>query len=75
MIKVAIPKTEQKRVYTKSRLQEDCNGTYKISIPRQFIEKNLKAFKGDIIEFDYYGEQVILTKSKKQVAKRIQKNK
>lgn len=55
----------RKREYKKSKLQQEKSGQYKLSIPEWCIKKVLQAIKGDYINFDFKGKEVILTNGTK----------
>ena len=50
------------RQYKKSKLQRNITGQYTLTIPKWVVEKVLIAKKGDIIKFDFRGNQVVLEK-------------
>lgn len=49
--------------YKKTRLQQNKEKQYTLTIPFWLVEKVLEAKKGDRIEFDFLGNKLILTKS------------
>jgi hypothetical protein len=52
----------KKAEYKRVKLQEEKSGQYRITMPEWCVVKVLDAKKGDFIEFDFKGNQLILTK-------------
>lgn len=48
------------RQYKKTRLQQNKVGQYTLTIPQWIVKKVLCAEKGDLINFDFKGNKVIL---------------
>lgn len=53
----------KEKEYKKTRLQYNSN-RYTLTIPRWIVKKVLCAEKGDLINFDFKGNKVILEKRK-----------
>jgi len=48
--------------YKRTKLQQEKSGQYKLTIPEWCVKKVLDAKKGDFINFDFKGNELILTK-------------
>ncbi len=48
--------------YKRTKLQQEKSGQYKLTIPEWCVIKVLGAKKGDLINFDFRGGKLILTK-------------